>query len=378
MTYKIELRDFPVKETYVYLDWRYKNFLLENSIKKFGSQRLLAEYLDSKLNWRKLKQTTISSWLKADNLRLDVIYELCKTLNVNLNEKKIMGLKGAQTSIMVFNPKLPIILNASLSGLIANLYCDGSIDENNSFTSEYINTCKELREQIKKYFLNSVGKPAYFSEKEYKFKHKKNVGKVRIPSFVIKALNKKFKLNDDKIPKPIINSNNKIKSFYLRSVFDDEGTVHKEHGQIKLKMKPRSYVNDVKAILEENFHIKCSEIALELKQDKKYYYFTISGQYNLRRFYNLVGFTHPKKLERLKRRLSSYKENNYGYGARNYVLNVLEKSPKTADQIAKIIKRDKRTIQHHLNNLKKDSLISSTKIKRKFVYEYLWSLKNEI
>ena len=358
MTYKIELKDFPRKETYVYLDRKYKNFLLDNSIKKIGSQRLLAKCLKSSLNWRKINQTTISLWTKSNNLRLDVIYELCKILKIKLNWRKINGLKGAGTSIIVLNLKLPIYLNEPLAGLLANLYCDGSIDKNNSFTGEYVNTCKELREQLKKYFLDSIGKPAYFYEKEYKFKHKQGVGKVRIPSFIVKILYKKFKLYKDKIPKQIFNSNNKIKSFYLKSIFNDEGTVHKEHGKIKLKMKPKSYVNDIKDILENKFHIKCSKIALELNQNKKYYYFTISGQYNLRKFYNLVGFTHPKKLERLERRLNSYKEDNYGYDARNYVLDALKKGPKTVKQIANSIKRDSRTVQHHLNNLKRENLVA--------------------
>ena len=49
---------------------------------------------------------------------------------------------------------------------------------------------------------------------------------------------------------------------------------------------------------------------------------------------------------------------------------------KTAKKLSMIIKRDKRTVQYHLDNLKKEDLVIYSKLKKKFVYEYLWGLKN--
>ena len=187
----------------------------------------------------------------------------------------------------------------------------------------------------------------------------------------------KFKLNDDRVPSVIINSSREIKSAYLQAVFDDEGSIHPTHGQIRIKMKPESYIEDIQKLVQE-FDIETSRVIKEhdKRNERHYYYFLISGMRNVKKFHNEIGFFHPKKKNILIKRIQNIKIENYGYKARNLVLDALKKNgPLTAKQIAVTLKRDKRIIHQHLVNLKKQNLVDYAKIKRKFVYEHLWKAK---
>ena len=98
--------------------------------------------------------------------------------------------------------------------------------------------------------------------------------------------------------------------------------------------------------------------------------------YNSKKFHDEIGFFHPKKKKRLIKHLRNIKTENYGYKAKNIVFDILKKHKSlTTKQIAKLLKRDKRVIHQHLTNLKKKNLVNFTKLKREFVYEYLWEIK---
>ena len=161
----------------------------------------------------------------------------------------------------------------------------------------------------------------------------------------------------------------------MQAVFDDEGSIHKTHGQIRIKMKHKPYVKDIQTLIQE-FDINTSSVIREIdkRNGRKYYYFLISGAYNLENFSKEIGFFHPKKRKILIEHLRNIKSLNYGYNAQNIVLNVLRKRGSlTVKKISRELNRDRRVINHHLNNLKKKCLVESKKLKRKSTYEYLWT-----
>ena len=88
-----------------------------------------------------------------------------------------------------------------------------------------------------------------------------------------------------------------IKSAYVQAAFDDEGSIN--NGQIRIKMKPKIYIEDLQKLVQE-FDIETSQVIKE---------------------------------------------------------------------------HDKRIVHQHLVNLKKQNFVDYTKLKRKFVYEYLWNAK---
>jgi len=142
------------------------------------------------------------------------------------------------------------------------------------------------------------------------------------------------------------------------------------------KMKPKSYIEDVQKLIQ-GFNIETSKVIEEYdkRNGRKYYYFLISGMHNLKKFHGEIGFFHPKKKKRLINHLRNIKTENYGYKAKNIVFDILkEHKSLTTKQIAKLLKRDKRVVHQHLTTLKKKNRVSFTKLKRKFVYEYLWKV----
>jgi intein/homing endonuclease len=367
--YQITLKDFNSEEIFVFLRQAYKSNLLKGAISKAGSQRLLANLIKEKLKYQKIKQSDISSFLYKKNLRLDLVYWLCKFTNIKFDVEQIRGIKGVQTSKMIYNPKLDIKLSIELAQILANLYCDGSIEKNNCHVSTYMNGYNELVDRFKSNFVKCFGEVDFYERET-------NVNNVRIPCFIGEILYNKFRLDENKVPIQIKNSSKNIKATYLQAVFDDEGSIHKTYCQIRIKMKPKSYIEDIQKLIRE-WGIDTSSVIEELdkRHNRKYYFFLISGFYNLKKFSEEIGFFHPKKKMRLLEHLNNVKTLNYGYKAKNLVLSVLRKyGPSTVKEIAKKLDRNKRVINTHLNNLKKQNLVSYTKLKRKFVYEYLWKI----
>lgn len=365
------LEEFELKTIYLYLDEDYKRKLLDNAIRKSGSQSLLAKDLQPRIKNKKIMQSVIANWFLQKNLRLDELNGICTHLGAEVDKSKIKGIKGETTTQLIKNPNLEIPLTRELSALLANFYCDGCIEYKNGFISQYTNQSKELLRKFKFNFRKTFGEVNFPSNTSGPNK----ITTLRIPCFIGKFLFYKFDIYNNYIPKEIKNAPKEIKSAYVRAVFDDEGSIHKDHGQIRLKMKHRSYIKDVKSILENEFGIKCSKVKKEIRFKFSSYYFHISGITNLRKYYEEIGFTHLRKYSRLKNKVEKGME-TYGYQAKEVVYSALkEHGPKTTKELAPILKRDRRTINHHLVNLKKQNRVKFEKSKLKFVYEYLWMIK---
>lgn len=363
----IILSDFESQEIFLLLNKKYKDILFKKSLLKAGSQSKLAILIKENLDYPDMKQSTVSFLVKKATLRLDLIHFLCNFVDTEFDERQILGIKGVQTSRMIYNPKLNLSLTPEFAQILANLYCDGTIVETNCYTATYYNGYKELIVRFKDNVIRTFGKIDLYEWKT-------NVNAINLPAFIGKLLCQKFKINDDRVPTQIINSSAEIKSAYLQAVFDDEGSIHNGHGQIRIKMKPKSYIEDIHKLVNE-FDIETSKVIKEhdKRNGRDYYYFLISGMYNIKKFHDKIGFFHPKKNKTILNHIQNIKTENYGYKARNLVLDVLKKNGSlTAKQIAVILNRDKRIVHQHLTNLKKQNLVDYTKIKRKFVYEYLW------
>jgi len=363
----ITLNDFKSQDIFLLLNKEYKDNIFKKSLLKAGSQSKLAILIKKNLDYPDIKQSTVSFLVKKATLRLDLIHFLCNLIDTEFDEKQILGIKGVQTSRMIFNPNLNLTLSSELAQILANLYCDGTIVESNCYTATYYNSYMELISRFKNNVVKVFGRVDLYEWKT-------NVNAINLPAFVGKLLYRKFKLYNDNVPTQIINSSKEIKSAYLQAVFDDEGSIHKGHGQIRIKMKPNSYIEDIQKLIQE-FGIETSKVIKEhdKRNGRDYYFFLISGMYNVRKFHDEIDFFHPKKKNLMIKHLNNIKTPNYGYKAKNLVYNALkENGPLTAKQIALKLNRDKRIIHQHLVNLKKQNFVDYTKIKRKFVYEYLW------
>lgn len=373
----ITINDFSPERTYISLKNNLNNILLEKAIRKAGSQGLLVKLLKSKLDYPELRQSTISIWLRRKFLRLDFLTWLIQYTEFNVNLQNEIGqIKGEVTSKPLKNIRFPILLTPALATILANLYCDGFCSDLNGHSSGYVNKNEVLLSKFKESITSVFGDIRLYERKS----SSSGVTSIRIPSYLGRLIYNKFGLGKDNVPRLIKDCSEEIKGAYLRAVFDDEGTISKHYGQIRLKMKYKSYIQDIKQLIE-SLNIECSKIARE-KINEKYmsgcYYFTISGQYNLKAFDDNIGFDHPQKSEKLKTVISKIKFRTYGYGAYKKVFNILRTSgPKTSSQLAIILDRDKRTMHHHLKNLFKNNSVTFKKVWKVYSYEYLWIAKND-
>ena len=83
----ISLNDFKPNELFILLDRNYKQSLLNNSIRKAGSQHKLALLIKKKIKYPKIKQSTVSFLLKKKTLRFDLVLFLCRYSNIKFDEK---------------------------------------------------------------------------------------------------------------------------------------------------------------------------------------------------------------------------------------------------------------------------------------------------
>jgi hypothetical protein len=373
----LTLEDFPKEKTFICLKNELNKKLVKKAIKKAGSQRLLANKIKQNLNFPKIKQTTISLWLRNSFLRLDLVEWLNDYINLSLDlETETKQIKGESTSRPIDNTILFVEMSESLAIILANLYCDGTSSDKDGHTTNYYNQNENLLNNFRIHLKKVFGKVVLleYCNEATKVKH------INIPHFIGRLLYKKFKLYSHRVPEKIKTSEENVKSAYLRTVFDDEGTVSKYYGQIRLKMKYESYLKDIKYLLN-SIGIECSNITLEKSNKDKYgskcYYLGISGQYNLRTFLEKIGSNHPQKLLKLKKAVSKIKFKNYGYKTNKKILNALKRSPKTAKQLAYLLSRDRRTIHYHLNNLLEMNKVNFKRVWSKYSYEYLWFVEND-
>jgi len=379
---KMDLFDLPKDEIYVKLNEKFNRKLFDRAINLSGSQSKLAKILkDSNEKFtqdlKNIRQQEVSGWYNNYRLlRLDLAKFLIDFTNMSIPDlqQNIEILKGIGTSKPIYNPKFPIILDYEMGQLLGKICGDGCVQDDNSYTTSYNNKCDELIKEFEQLFIKNIGNTNFYEREN------NGVKVITVTGLMGKIISSFFDFKHSKtVPKCIMQGNENAKRGFLRSIFDDEATVNKIHGEIRLKMKYYNFVSDIKKLLN-NLGIITSEIKKDTSKNrfgKVAYYFTITGRSNLTKLLEMVGFTHPKKMKRLVNRINSYKEEQYLKGEpQNLIFNILLKyGPKTAKEIAKIMNRNKRTVQFHLDTLKNKDLIFYKKIKRKFNYEYLWVLK---
>ena len=364
----IGIEDYDPQEMFVLLDSPYKEKILVAALKKAGSQSKLSNLIRENLRYPLMRQSTVSYLIKKETLRLDLARWLCAFTGIPFDQKRIIGLKGSQTSGMLLDPNLEISLSPELAQIVANLYCDGTIHAFNhigTYYNNYIELIDRFERNVNKVF-GTIKLPRF----------RTNVHAINIPAFLGKMICHKFHLREDRVPPQIQAASPSIKAAYLQAAFDDEGGVHKSHGQIRIKMKPQSYIEDIWALVRE-FDIEISEIFRETdrRNGREYHYFLISGIRNLRKFHENIGFYHPIRRKIVLSHIANVKMENYGYNARYLVLSTLRKNGNlTAKEIAERIKRGKRTVHQHLRKLRREQLVEFSRAKRRFVYEYIWKV----
>ncbi|MBD3361252.1 hypothetical protein GF358_00510 [Candidatus Woesearchaeota archaeon] len=281
--------------------------------------------------------------------------------------------------------KLPVYASAKLAELVGHTFGDGHISKAGRFV--YVNTSKDLLKRVA-YLTNQI--LGHFTYHDY---HRRKDGSVNIhyPSAVGELLHvcgcvkgNKFKQDFD-IPDWIKSGNHKIKSAFIRALFDDEGTVSPTRiainmaKSVELEWSLRKFFNSLIEILN-CLNIRSGNVVICARRKNKNgttaigLLFVICGLRELSNFLDKIGFIHSVKQKKLKTLVSSFIQPNYHDGeAREIILNSMTGLMSTKD-VSKIIKRGVVNTRYHLTILEKEGKLKKVVIHKS---KWLWQLKDE-
>ncbi|MFH1376683.1 MAG: LAGLIDADG family homing endonuclease [Candidatus Woesearchaeota archaeon] len=223
----------------------------------------------------------------------------------------------------VINEWKNVLNNPNLARIVGAINGDGhlQLDKDRalaSFNSNYFCEIEHINNEFK-YLFGAKG----IIYKNYKGsnKHKIFFSNKKIALFLLtngvvvgKKTNKKIL-----VPEWILNGSDKIKSSFLRGLFDAEGYISFSENRwrmgivqckdIPLKENGNDYMNQIKSLVEY-FGISCSNVCCYLNSTIRKdgsrtlaFKFTFERKY-FKEFYKSIGFDHPVKREKLLKAIS--------------------------------------------------------------------------
>ena len=216
----VELNDLMALPFYICLTKKYREFLIEKALDKKKNFKALAQEIGCcDYTLRHFKDYD-KKFIKAEFLQ-----RLLNLLNFQINdaEKQVISVnKGRTISV---NIKLPVRAKPELALLLAKVMGDGCICSDYRF--QYTNNQLDLINEIISAVNASLGESTYNlnnrqTRRTYEIKFSPVIGYIltRIGGPMGYKINQEFI-----IPEWIMNGDKKIKSYFLRGIFDDESTV---------------------------------------------------------------------------------------------------------------------------------------------------------
>src|SRR3989344_681685 len=238
--------------------------------KKISSEKLSNKY--------KVSTVIVINWLKSYNIKVRTHKE---SMNTDLIKKELSDQK-------LIKPSKPYKKLSSEKAYILGVLCGDAHINPKSIRFEI-----RYDEEFIKEFVRYI-KKIYGLNYNYHFYKPRNSYVLYVASKIISEDLMRygdFNAYAWKIPKAILNSNNKkVMGYYLRCLFDSEGHVDYPY----VDMSPIS-----KGILKIPFLLNKLKISSKIYKCEKYYYLGIRKQDNLRNFRKLVNFTIIRKKDKL-------------------------------------------------------------------------------
>jgi len=286
MEKEFHIWDFPEDKVRVLL--KNHNSFLEECINKFGSIRILSDFLGTSYQnvyaWR-FHNLYIPLWaLKkiVDKLELDWFSI----------EESVIAYKGVNLSNPIINPKLPIIESSELFAIIAHLIADGCVTNNG--IPIYVNKNRDLANNFIDLVINTFGEVPY-----RKIEPKKGVFEYRFSKILADLIhffyNIHFKSKIALLPEGLFNSSNESFCSVIGAIVDDEGSVRKN--RIVIGMKNKDLILQIRylivGVLGKN------SIAQLCYRENGTYYFSIRSGY-MAKFNNKVKLYHSDKQKKME------------------------------------------------------------------------------
>lgn len=280
-------------------------------------RRDFCEKLGVKFNDKSKTSLTIAHWVKYNrSIPIEKVSKMVELSGTSWNEvqENILGIKPSMAGKEVFI-RFPISLGKELGSIMGHILGDGSIDKR-YLQVFYSNNDKSLLEEFSRDMNKVFGVyPRIWMQRTSTFhgktrwdkrlreinqlKPKRNCG-LFYPTICGVLLNNLFHDfaigKDKKLPSFLKKTNKEFKSALIRAFFDDEGTVGNKN--LRLFQDRKDILEDFRSLLKE-FEIYPGEIKTYLKREKDRFYFDIHKKSNLKKFRDRIGFTSPKKRNKL-------------------------------------------------------------------------------
>ena len=310
---KFHLKDFPADRIRVLFSDN-KIFIDEN-IKYFGSLKELAQFLS-------VSPQVIHFWKKL-NLFIPLTYvkKLIDERNIDWNEveSKVIAYKGPNSSLVVENPKLPIVESPELFAIIAHLIGDGSVNKNN--IPIYTNSNKGLMDNFQKLILsvfgNAKGKIYMRNSGCFELRSSRTIADL-IKFFY----NIEFSARNARIPERVKQLPNEFSIALIRAFADDEGNVDLNH-KICIYSINKSILLFIKDLLVEKLGFNEAQI---YEKSNSYFYLTIKPA-EIKKYFEIIGFNHPVKQYKLSKLVEIRNNHN----------NVKRKPNETKEEIINLL-----------------------------------------
>lgn len=345
---KFHLKDFPVEKIRILFKDNRK--FLDESISYFGSLKKLADFLS-------IFPQVINHWKKLNLfIPLKHIKKIVdkRKLNWDKLEKEVVAYKGLNLSLIIQNPKLPIIESPELFAVIGHLIGDGSVNKNGIpiYTNSNIKLIDNFQKLIISVFGNVRGKLYKSPSGAYQFRSSKVISDL-IKSFY--DIN--FDSSKSRIPEKIKYLPQEFSIAIIKAFGDDEATVDTNH-RISFYSTNKHVLLSIKDLLKKK--LMFNNVSL-FKKSKYYFYLTIKAK-DIEKYYNTIGFNHSLKMAKLSKiieiRKNSYKVRRRKNQTKNEILNLLSHQNLSTEDLTLKLRISRSNVNIPLKELENKGLIS--------------------
>jgi DNA-binding HxlR family transcriptional regulator len=361
------LTDLPKEIVRVLLPKKLTKFLINEASKIAGNRKSLTQLIRKRLG-KTVQSETIRDYFNRNYfVPLWFLFEIVNLLkenkiNIDLGEieKKVQAFRGPRGDA-IYYPNFPWKEDERIIRILFHLMGDGhgGGDVCKGRVPVYSNTSRTLINELKR-DLRFFGKVKI---REYKRRRKgKNLLiDLEFPKVIGHVLKHLYNIEiifpKTRIPKIIFQLDRNLIAHGIRAFIDDEGSVKSTEIHVYSANKP--LLEGLKKLIKIKFPEFTAVTDVRLSSDKgsKSYYFAFLAP-DLTTYKELIGFSHPQKLEKLNLAINiqnrSWLKLKTGE-SKFLILNSLLRGPKTSYEISKEIMITQRTINKYLNGFKDKS-----------------------
>lgn len=358
---KININQIP-DEFYLNIKEEERDRLFEGAIDFYGSQKSLAEVIDT-------DRRNVYKWRRGKrSMPLDVLKKMCEKCGIQLEsiQKSIISLKASRYSRHGLDIKLPLEVNEKWAYFSEIIRTDGHLTRDLK-NIEIANNSDEVLHWIES-FVNSLG-----IEKICKIPWNKgsrlkicNKSLATLLNFIFE-IPKGSKSERIRIPQILFDSPKSVISNALKGAFDGDGFVVKRNYRIGMNSKSENYLKDVSELLSQ-LNI---ESYLRGPDSRSRFFLEISRFSNLKKYKSIIGFRNLKRRKSLERAVKKLSEEPHysPLKVKGLVKEEINKGNDTTNKIAESLNRSADTIRHHLRELKSHEEVKNIKKGRKVYYQ---------